>query len=156
MLQGPLLLKLDVQGFELEVLRGSRIALDAAEFVLLEVSTLNYNRGAPLVAEVLDFMNQRGFVLFDIADLSRSWYLFFDTETDYRGNASDLNLRAYFGNQHVIYDGESVLQRYAIPVDVYRDQEKLSEWVGYVPASIAHQDIRQTAMEDIYKEIRAR
>lgn len=70
-LQGPLLLKLDVQGFELEVLRGSRIALDAAEFVLLEVSTLNYNRGAPLVAEVLDFMNQRGFVLFDIADLGR-------------------------------------------------------------------------------------
>ena len=70
-LQGPLLLKLDVQGFELEVLRGSRIALDFAEFVLLEVSTLNYNRGAPLVAEVLDFMNQRGFVLFDIADLGR-------------------------------------------------------------------------------------
>ena len=71
-LQGPLLLKLDIQGFELEVLRGSRIALDFAEFVLLEVSTLNYNRGAPLVAEVLDFMNQRGFVLFDIADLDRN------------------------------------------------------------------------------------
>ncbi|TNC80247.1 MAG: hypothetical protein C9356_15070 [Oleiphilus sp.] len=118
-----------------------------------EYPTITIQHGNPQVFRAIEFVYNQ---MLDIADLSRSWYLFFDTETDYRGNASDLNLRAYFGNQHVIYDGESVLQRYAIPVDVYRDQEKLSEWVGYVPASIAHQDIRQTAMEDIYKEIRAR
>jgi FkbM family methyltransferase len=65
-LKSPLLLKLDVQGFELEVLRGARRTLTEAELVILEVSALPYNDGAPLVAEVVDFMASAGFVLFDL------------------------------------------------------------------------------------------
>jgi FkbM family methyltransferase len=64
-LQPPLLLKLDVQGFELEVLRGGRRTLGLAEVVITEVSLLPYNAGAPLFAEVVAFMSEEGFVVFD-------------------------------------------------------------------------------------------
>ena len=65
-LQGPLLLKLDVQGYELEVLRGGAATLARAEVVLLEVSLLEYNQGAPLMPEVVAFMSAAGFVPYDI------------------------------------------------------------------------------------------
>jgi FkbM family methyltransferase len=61
----PVLLKLDVQGFELEVLRGGRAVLDRAEVVILETALLPYNDGAPLFAEVVAFMEQAGLVVYD-------------------------------------------------------------------------------------------
>jgi FkbM family methyltransferase len=63
--QGPILLKLDVQGFELEVLRGAELTLDGSEVVILETSLLPYNRGAPLLAEVISFMTESGFAAYD-------------------------------------------------------------------------------------------
>ena len=65
-LQGPLLLKVDVQGYELEVLRGGVRTLARADVVLLEVSLLEYNQGAPLMPEVVAFMNSAGFVPYDV------------------------------------------------------------------------------------------
>lgn len=62
----PLLLKLDVQGFELEVLRGGPQALAAAKVVILETSLLEYNRGGPLLDEVICFMKRAGFLAYDI------------------------------------------------------------------------------------------
>jgi FkbM family methyltransferase len=61
----PVLLKVDVQGFELEVLMGSRMLLDQSELVVLEVATLPYNEGAPLFGNVIRFMGEAGFVVFD-------------------------------------------------------------------------------------------
>jgi FkbM family methyltransferase len=63
--QPPFLLKLDVQGFELEVLRGGRSTLSAAEVVILETSLLPYNKGAPLLEEVIRFMQDAGFCIYD-------------------------------------------------------------------------------------------
>lgn len=60
------LLKLDTQGYELEVLKGAEKALKRTEFVLLETSLIAINEGCPLVLEVLEFMADRGFQLFDI------------------------------------------------------------------------------------------
>ena len=62
----PLLLKLDVQGYELEVLKGADATLIDAEVVLMEVALLPYNKGAPLMPEVVAFMNARDFVPYDI------------------------------------------------------------------------------------------
>ena len=66
----PDFLKLDVQGYELEVLRGAALALKHAEFCLLEVSMLElFNE--PLFAEVVAFMNVQGFQAYDISQLMR-------------------------------------------------------------------------------------
>lgn len=60
------LLKLDVQGYELEILNGGRETLSAAQFVLLEVSLLGINKSAPLFADVISYMKAAGFVAFDL------------------------------------------------------------------------------------------
>lgn len=65
------LIKLDVQGAELDVLSGGPKALNGAEAVLLEVSFVEYNKGAPQFADVVAFMNARGFVVLDILDCFR-------------------------------------------------------------------------------------
>ena len=71
-LQQPCFLKLDVQGYEIEVLKGAKTLLSKVDIILLEVSILEYNKGAPLIAEILHFMNNAGFSTFDITDLKRT------------------------------------------------------------------------------------
>jgi FkbM family methyltransferase len=61
----PFLLKLDVQGFELEVLKGATEVLPQSEVVVLETSLLEYNKGAPLFDGVIAFMKAAGFVAYD-------------------------------------------------------------------------------------------
>ena len=68
---GPLFLKIDVQGAELQVLNGGAKTLDRAALVQLEVALLPYNEGAPTFLEVIRYMDDRGFVPFDIAGFSR-------------------------------------------------------------------------------------
>ncbi len=70
-LSGRLFLKADVQGYELELLRGARGTLAQTEVVLLEVSLLPYNAGAPLIDEVIAFMKQEGFAVYDACGGSR-------------------------------------------------------------------------------------
>lgn len=67
----PDLLKIDVQGAELDVLKGAVNALKTVEFIHMELSTLQYNAGAPLIADVLPHLEMSGFVLFDILDEHR-------------------------------------------------------------------------------------
>jgi len=65
------LLKLDVQGYELEVLKGGPMALSAAEVVLLEGNFLDLHIGVPLAHEVIQFMAEHNFVLYDTGDFYR-------------------------------------------------------------------------------------
>lgn len=65
------LLKLDVQGFELEVLKGAARALSQAEAVLTEVSLVPVNAGVPSFADVVAFFAARGFRLFDFCSQVR-------------------------------------------------------------------------------------
>lgn len=71
-LEQPYFLKLDVQGYEIEVLKGAQKLLSKVDIILLEVSILEYNKGAPLIAEILHFMDSIGFSTFDITDLKRT------------------------------------------------------------------------------------
>jgi len=68
---GPYLLKIDVQGYELEVLKGAAATLAHTDVLILEVALLEYNEGAPLVAQVVAELDARGFVVYDVAGLHR-------------------------------------------------------------------------------------
>ncbi len=59
----PDLVKLDVQGFELAVLRGGENALASARAVLCEVSTRAFYDGQPLFGDILIHLEARGFRL---------------------------------------------------------------------------------------------
>jgi FkbM family methyltransferase len=58
----PALLKIDVQGFELEVLRGAAALLDAFAWLYVEASWLPLYEGQALAGEVMAFVEARGFV----------------------------------------------------------------------------------------------
>lgn len=60
-----------MQGFEIEVLKGASAVLASASFVLLEVNLMPYNRGAPLLAKVILWMDARGYRVHDVFDLTR-------------------------------------------------------------------------------------
>ncbi len=68
---GNLFLKIDAQGAELEILAGGEATLSRASLVQLEAAVAHYNEGAPTLQEVLVFMEQRGFVMLDLAGRSR-------------------------------------------------------------------------------------
>lgn len=70
----PDFLKLDVQGFELEVLKGGEKALQSAELCLLEVSLLDLGAKGPLLAEVVNYMQQYQFQSYDISQFIRRPY----------------------------------------------------------------------------------
>jgi FkbM family methyltransferase len=70
-LRGPALLKIDAQGYELEILKGARLLLKDVEAVLLEVSIIEINEGAPLLHDVVLFMKNAGFVSYDILEIHR-------------------------------------------------------------------------------------
>lgn len=57
------LLKLDVQGYEKQVLLGSQTVLTSVDYVLLEVSFVHMYEGEPLFDEIDEFMKQSGYKL---------------------------------------------------------------------------------------------
>lgn len=67
----PDLIKLDVQGYELEVLKGAESALTHTEAVLMEVSIIELYQGNPILSDVIAFMAARGFRAYDICSLLR-------------------------------------------------------------------------------------
>ncbi len=70
-IEAPNFLKLDVQGYELEVLKGARNTLPQVSAILAEVNLIDIHKGAPLLDELILFMRDRGFVTYDICGLTR-------------------------------------------------------------------------------------
>jgi len=54
-------IKLDTQGSELDVLRGGENLCKKASVIILEVTYVEYNKGAPTAEEVINFMKEFGF-----------------------------------------------------------------------------------------------
>lgn len=61
----PDLVKIDVQGAELDVLRGATKTLEKCKDIIIEMQHEEYNLGAPKVAEVTEYLNSIGFKLVD-------------------------------------------------------------------------------------------
>ncbi len=60
-LVAPALLKIDVQGFELEVLRGAEGLLDSFDWIYVEASWLALYEGQALAGDVIAFVEAQGF-----------------------------------------------------------------------------------------------
>jgi FkbM family methyltransferase len=60
----PYLLKIDVDGNEVDVLQGATQMLQQTEYVIIEVSLFNQ------IHHVIDFMRSQGFVIYDISGLA--------------------------------------------------------------------------------------
>jgi FkbM family methyltransferase len=65
------LLKIDTQGYELEILAGAARSLPAAKAVILETSLIEVNEACPILHEVVAYMHERGFVAFDVLEMHR-------------------------------------------------------------------------------------
>lgn len=65
-LEGPFLIKIDVDGKELDVLRGCVDTLERTECAIVE--TVFFGEGANQFSRVVEFMCDRGFVIYDIVE----------------------------------------------------------------------------------------
>lgn len=67
----PDFLKIDVQGYELEVLKGAQHSLENVSVILMEMNLLDLHQEVPLLAEVIAWLDEREFAAFDICGLIR-------------------------------------------------------------------------------------
>ena len=61
----PDFIKADVQGYEMNVVRGGAQILKRAKLVLLETSIQNFYQGGATIEEVVSLMHERGFGVYD-------------------------------------------------------------------------------------------
>jgi hypothetical protein len=65
------LIKIDVQGSELDILIGGRKTIRRSKYVLLEVSTVQYNVNAPLMDIVVEKMKEYEFRIEEILNFNK-------------------------------------------------------------------------------------
>jgi FkbM family methyltransferase len=68
----PDLIKIDVQGAELDVMAGASQTLQAASALIVEVSLIDYNKSAPLITEVMAAIDRAGFRCADLCEVHRT------------------------------------------------------------------------------------
>ena len=66
------LIKMDVQGSELDIIKGAVPIIKKTTHLILETQTLNYNDKAPKLTEIVCYLNTLDFSLIDIIDLHYS------------------------------------------------------------------------------------
>ena len=74
----PFGLKLDTEGYELEILRGAEEALRKTEFIITEVSIKKRFVGGYRFSELIAFLGQRGFELIDILNFHGGTARYYD------------------------------------------------------------------------------
>ena len=70
-ISAPDIIKADVQGFEMEVLKGAQSCLESAELLLLEVSYRQIYKNGPLAHELVSYVGARGFRIYDICSYTQ-------------------------------------------------------------------------------------
>lgn len=65
-LRGPFVLKVDAQASELLVLSGAMRTIDKSEVIILEVPLFQFVEAGPQFFDVVFFLKQKGFVVYDI------------------------------------------------------------------------------------------
>lgn len=70
----PDFVKMDIQGFELEALKGGQKLFDKAIVFILETNCFEFMNGVPLVHDVILYFAERGFVIYDFPGFLRRPY----------------------------------------------------------------------------------
>jgi FkbM family methyltransferase len=70
----PDLVKLDIQGFELEALSGAEITFGRTEVFVIETSLFQFESRMPITSDVIAFMAERSYELYDITEYLRRPY----------------------------------------------------------------------------------
>lgn len=65
----PALCKIDVQGSEMMVLRGMGSRIQEIDVFVIECTTIATVEGGPEVAEIIAFLHEQGFVVYDVLEL---------------------------------------------------------------------------------------
>ena len=91
------LIKMDVQGSELDIIKGGLDIIQKSKFLLLELQIFEYNKDAPMLLEVLIFLKKINFDLVDVFDLL------------YSSTGSLVQIDGFFVNRD-FYDQKSSLQ----------------------------------------------
>ncbi|HEY2135386.1 MAG TPA: FkbM family methyltransferase [Xanthobacteraceae bacterium] len=71
-LPAPDLIKIDVQGAELDVMAGASRTLQGVSALIVEVSLIDYNKSAPLIAAVMSAIGEAGFTCADLCEVHRT------------------------------------------------------------------------------------
>ena len=71
LIKPPALLKLDVQGYEHQALRGCEGVLSCFQGIYVECSLVELYAGQTLITEIIAWLHAKGFRLTDIGDLTR-------------------------------------------------------------------------------------
>ena len=67
----PDLVKLDIQGFELEALKGAEKLFGHTELFIMEIALFDYMPNQPVISDVVNFMAQRGYETYEIPGFMR-------------------------------------------------------------------------------------
>lgn len=97
------LVKIDVQGAELNILSGMTNILNNIDFIILEVSLMRYNKDTPLFSEVIKFMDNINFKVFNIMETNyindicfQCDILFLNTKSEYTTKIAKINTDTTF------------------------------------------------------------
>jgi Methyltransferase FkbM domain len=71
-IRAPVLLKIDVQGAKLDVLRGGQGLLEAVDEMLVECSLVELYAGQALIDDTIAFARQHGFLVISVSPPSRA------------------------------------------------------------------------------------
>lgn len=63
----PDLCKIDVQGYELEVLKGAKSILGKTDVFIIETNLFKFFPNQPLAHEIIAFMSENGYLIYDFA-----------------------------------------------------------------------------------------
>lgn len=74
LLKIPQIIKIDVQGFEIEVLKGCSLLFGKTDLFIIEISLFKFNKEIPTFFEVIEFMEKIEYVLYDIVGYGRRPY----------------------------------------------------------------------------------